>query len=43
MPIPFLWGDTTCRAVIVPGTTIGSEGEIPPPPVIRALVTPDNN
>jgi len=36
---PIFKGDTTCRAVIVPGTTIGSGGEIPPiPPVIRALV-----
>jgi len=32
-------GDNTSRAVIVPGTTIGSGGEIPLIPlVIRALV-----
>jgi len=43
MPIPHLRGNNTSRAVIVPGTTLGSRGEIlphdPPPPIIRALVT----
>jgi len=35
----FKGGDTTCRAVIVPGTMINSGGGIPPPShlVIRAL------
>jgi len=28
-PIPLLAGDNTRRAFTVPGTTIGSEGEIP--------------
>jgi len=39
MPILHLrGGGNTCRAVIVPGTTIGSGGKIPRiPPVIRAL------
>jgi len=40
MPIPIVkgGGSNTSRAVIVPGTTIGSGGEIPYPPVIRALL-----
>jgi len=29
---PFKGGDNTSRAVIVPGTTIGSGGKIPPTP-----------
>jgi len=39
MFIPLLRGGTICRAVIVPGTTIGDGGGIPPiPPEIRAVL-----
>jgi len=41
MPIPFLKGDTTCRAALVPGTMRDSGGTFPR--VIQALLVRDGN